>query len=246
MHPSCGGAFGQADWRSSRCDELITQKKRPSRRLDDKWTWKSWRFLHALSLAEDMVKRELIRRRSPALAAALDVRKGDDFRRWHLEAMLLSREPVDAVARRFGLTAEGVEAYAKLYFDVRDHLDADCWIILGVIGITPGRRFTEKDAEAWMKLFGYRGGVHALDAVVEYYQAAGPVPDVLTGNGPTARLKRLLSTRAAILARCVPDGDPRMVLLARLNDLLDARRGGGGELTPVPAHQVVLEGPGGP
>ncbi len=126
MHvPSPHDPFRPVDWRARRCEYLIEQRKRPSRR-DDPVTGDAWKFFRALARSADERQRHRVRCRWPHLAAALDLRKApDDFRRWDLEARLLSREPVGVIAGRFGLAAEAVEAYAAVYFDVLIHVPAD-------------------------------------------------------------------------------------------------------------------------
>jgi hypothetical protein len=145
------------------------------------------------------------------------------------------------VARRFGVEESAVRAYVGLHFDVLDRLDARYWVVQQVIGCTPGRTYTPKDQDVWLRLYGYLfPGTSVLDAVVAFFTA----PDVFTGAGPVglARLVAHLAVRAAVLCRCVPDHDPRAIILGQLAGLLDGRREDCGDvLAPLAGGADALE-----
>ncbi|MBY0232329.1 MAG: hypothetical protein K2W96_23880 [Gemmataceae bacterium] len=225
MHPSRHDPFHPPDWRSRRCEDLIARRKRPSLRHDDRWTRRWWEYFRAIACA-DTSRQRRVRVRHPDLAAAQAIRDGDDFVRWHMEARLLSREPVEAVARRFGLTAGAVEAYCALWFDVVPSLAARYWITFSVIGLDPARTPDEKDARLWMLFHGYHGGPLALDAFVRYFSDPEPIPESLDGLDAArlARLKLHLLTRISILGRCIRDDEPRLLLLDVLQRYHTRRR----------------------
>lgn len=230
--------FREPDWRHLRCQDLIKGNSRPCHRRDDPATWSAWRYFHALSRCGNDEQRERVRRCRPDIAAAVGLFDGGDpFRRWELEARLLTHELIGTIAKRFGLTAETVEAYTSLFFDIRDCLDATDYITLRVVGFSPARSHTEKDVETWLKLFGYHGGPHVLDEVIEYFQDPEPIPEDVNsvGHSRLARLKRHLQVRSSILARCIPN-DARLIQLDLLFNHLEAQRGGSQVATQFPGR----------
>ena len=73
----------------------------------------------------------------PAVLGAFRVRSSVEPRpRRELEARALARQSAGEIAARLDLTADVVEAYERLHFDVRDRLGAAGYIASVVIGHT--------------------------------------------------------------------------------------------------------------
>jgi hypothetical protein len=249
--PSRHSPFTPPDWRYLRARYLVEEGKRPSRR-DDQATLEAWRFFRRLGRCDDQRQRERVRRRWPHLAAAVELHKdADALRRAELEGRLLARQPVDVVAGRLGLSPGAVGAYCSLYFDVLKVLDAGDYIVLQVIGLSPSRTVSEKDAGTWVRLFGWLGGPHVLESVLDFYKAPEAVPADLTSVEPArrARLVQQLTIRSSILLNTVPDGDARLLLVQCLFERQEADRrneeivGHDGDLLPpVCISSAELEG----
>ncbi len=222
MHGTYPSPFREVDWRARRCEDLIEHGKRPSRSHDDRWTWVGWRFFHALAQSDADRHCEGVRRRWPHLARAVELHRDADH--WKLEAWLLAREPIATVARRFGLAAEAIEWYCRLFFDVLDTLDARYYILWRAVGVSPSRALNEGDAASFCKLFAYFSGPLVLDVVLDDFSSPESVPANITQITPSRlpRVARHLCVRAAIAARCAPAGDPRPVELLRLAERLRA------------------------
>jgi hypothetical protein len=98
------------------------------------------------------------------VAEAWALYKANDMNRWHVEARLVTDQPVEEVAARCSLLSSTVDAYEKLFFDVRSRPAAGDWLAhrvlpprWAVLGIHPG------DTATLLKLAALKGGPLALD-----------------------------------------------------------------------------------
>jgi hypothetical protein len=108
------------------------------------------------------------------MAEAWALYQTNDLRRWHLEARLLTEEPVVGVARRCDLQPAVVEAYMEIFFDVRSRPGACDWLAhrvlpprWAVLGIHPG------DTATLLKLAALKGGPLALDQALRTLSRRG-------------------------------------------------------------------------
>jgi hypothetical protein len=230
--------FRELDWRYRRAQALITQEKCPSRTRDDRRTWQAWRFFRGLAQCDDGGRHERIRRRHSDLAAAVELQQSvDALQRWEVEGCILAGESFAAIAARTGLTVAALEAYAGLFFDVVDSLHASYWVVLQVIRYTPSRIITEDDAATWIRYFAFFGGIHLLDAMFGFFGNAEPIPDDVTQVAPDRRPRVALHMRirAAVAARCLSVGDPRVAEFTHMAERLEA-------LCHNPASQASVPG----
>ena len=154
-------------WRWKRAQSLATSGRPLDPRIDDEW----------VSLARSAIMG--VNGHKPQVAATIEAR---DFsfaeppeRRWEMDARLLTDEPLDRVARRFGITPAAVEAYAALFFDVRGVRAASDWLLVRAVGYRPGIGFAKGDLAGVWKFAAYRGGALLLDAVIAA-ATDGPFP----------------------------------------------------------------------
>jgi hypothetical protein len=211
------------DWRARRCALLVESGRRPAR-YDDAQTKGAYYFFRGMSRAECERQRQRVRRRWPHVAAALGLRQGADaFRRWQAEALLLAGEPISSVAARLGIGVEALQAYVALFFDVVDHLDAQDFIAVEVIGLRPDRELTEGDAGVFLKAYAYFAGVHAFSAVLDYYRDREALPGDIGAVEPSGlpQLVRHLRVRTAILSRCLPEWKVRPATLLHLGAMTE-------------------------
>ena len=88
------------------------------------------------------------------------------YRRWHVEALLLTPEPLERVADRTGLSVAVIDAFHALFFDVRPYLDACDWIRRQAIGSGPWNHFAGPQPAGYWKLAAFTGGVQMLELVI--------------------------------------------------------------------------------
>lgn len=101
----------------------------------------------------------------PAIAEAEDIYGTPDHQRAELEALLLTNMHLENIANRLGVELGTVDAYANLFFHVRDQLGARDWIFTKVIGSSPENHFAGERDRIW-KMFAYAGGPAALDLAI--------------------------------------------------------------------------------
>jgi hypothetical protein len=215
-HP--GNPFRPVDWRWLRAAALVESRRRPRPPHDDDWVVAAMRFRRWLR------QPDVAARPSPpglpeahALYAA-----PPSFRRWELEAWLLTREPFEVVGAKCRLSQEVVEAYHAVFFDVRDSLDATAYILNVVIGPRRHSGLTEADVDVLLKMRAYSYGTAALEALLEYYRDPPVVParpEALGLDGLRRLCGRLL-VRASVVANTLRDSDRTPGKVAVLREVI--------------------------
>jgi hypothetical protein len=153
--------FRVPSWRFARASWLQERGKRASRRFDDEWVARAWRFMTTESRSSRTSRLDSV----IAMAAEIS-REGDGTRRWQIEAFLLTSEPMEKIADRVHLPVEVIHAYHQLFFDVRPHLRAGDWIMSQAIGTWHAKGFAGMPIGALWKYFGYIGGPIAVEILI--------------------------------------------------------------------------------
>jgi len=99
-------------------------------------------------------------------------------RRWLLQALLLTDEPITEIANRTGLSVATVETYGQLFFDVRSRIRARDWLLYEAVRCAPWRNFAGADTGCLWRYYARFGGIHVLDVVMAATGDA-PWPDSL-------------------------------------------------------------------
>jgi hypothetical protein len=154
------------DRRWRRAAQLLADGLPLSPDYDDAWVQQALDYRTALAGCQDEAGRLTLAPAMPALAQAHALHEaGSPLLRWAVEAYVLAGESCDAVARRFGLLPETVEAYERVFFAVRDRLAADGWVLCHVIGRQMHYGLTEQDLDVLWRFVGYYFGPVMLDAL---------------------------------------------------------------------------------
>ena len=229
------GFSGRPEWRWLRA-AFLAAGGRPGPRADDPW----------VAHARDALAPGGGGPRAAAVRDARDVREHDGPTKWELEARLLTDQPLDAVAARTGLTAAAVDAYARVFFDVRPHLAASDWVTARAIGYRPGGGFAGRPLAGAWKLVAYHGGPHVLDVVIAA-TTGGPLPaGAVAGRGPgRAAAEAVLRAKArqvVALEAAATDAEVARVVAARQRlDALEAKIAGrAGPAVPMLAAMQVF------
>lgn len=114
------------------------------------------------------------RRQGPSDAAigeALELHTAGGLAEWELRARLLSGQDDQQIAERCGLTPETVGWYFKLFFDVRDKLQAPGYIMSHVIGYGPWSGFPNDQVGRFWGWMGWAGGPQVLDVLIDTFHA---------------------------------------------------------------------------
>jgi hypothetical protein len=165
-----------ACWRLERVRELIDAHPRPrppSRKNDDAYVRTYYNFLLKIRSADSDDWRATLSTKQPALFQAhcgywsLDLKQ-----RAILEAHILTGETDAQIAQRTGMLPKAVECFEALFFNVRDRLSAQIWIVKTIRGtiwqpaVTANGVLTPQQRWIAYKLFAYFGGPHILDAMI--------------------------------------------------------------------------------
>ena len=133
------------------------------------------------------------------------VTPNDQAVRWGVEARLLARQSNDEIARANGCSAETIEAYEALFFNIRDRLDCRDFIFNIAIGPPPAPGL-KNGVNGWLlKLFGFVGGPFVVDAML------GHIPNPLWAHTLDevagffqSTTSNLVKKNAAIAALLIP------------------------------------------
>ena len=163
-------------WRDDRAFGLLEiwpRPGRPSRFLDDQYVHKYFNFLlKHQQAATEKARRALVAGHNPIGVAhhfRFNASLGEQAL---LEARILSRESDITISKRINLFPNAVAWYERLFFNVRDRLDAHDWVVK-TIRDTAGRRrlggdasLSERKSGQFYKFIGYFGGPIALDYAI--------------------------------------------------------------------------------
>jgi len=89
--------------------------------------------------------------------------------RWAIEARILAGETDAEIAQKLGCEPEVVAAYEAVFFDVREKLPHQEYIVNVVMAEAVTRGLTERQYDLLWKMFGYKGGPHVLDAMISKF-----------------------------------------------------------------------------
>jgi len=203
FRPDPHDPFKDPAWRFRRASLLARHGGRATARGDDPRTRACARFLRGRG------RRGGGRRCDPALAEAVALFESADpaWRRWEAEARLLAGQDDGAVAAACGLTAEGVQWYHALFFEVRPRLDAQVYITTVVLGPRLHRGLRADDAELLLKLFAYQRGPLVVGPLLRLLSGPPPAaPQRLDrlGDGALEELGGLLRLRLLVLSLTCP------------------------------------------
>lgn len=163
-------------WRHNRIRLIVEGTLRYNRRRDDAWIKRGWRFYTALYEAQHPLQLAALSERYPALYWAHSINENPseayDLLRCELEARLLAAQDYDAIASRVGCSSDVVRAYHELYYQVRPKLTNRSYILHRAIGPAVQRQLSADNFDALWKLYGYFGGPHVVDAVVDKFTCA--------------------------------------------------------------------------
>jgi hypothetical protein len=169
----------QPQWRYEHVVELHLLNRRPARwgPAADEYIWHYYRFFTHLLAAGDnqRLRGEAIDLR-PHFAAAHFIHFSDDtFTRQILQARILSRQTNDEIAVSMGIAPECVKHYERVFFNIREKLDASSYIQKAAIRPPEprARNRTERADQLRgysLRLFGYFGGPLVVDFLVQRFR----------------------------------------------------------------------------
>lgn len=223
----------QPDWRWRAASYFAAAGRLPTRPWTDAWI----QAAHRVALGQAVVPATSRRDRAVAKAASIR-RYGDDQLIAELEARVLAGMVNVEIAERFGWLPGVIEAYTRVYFDVRSRLQTPSY----VLHFAAGQCFDLPEGaplHALWRPYAYAGGPLALDALLDLQQIA-PRPTTVPvlvdffaqdANGTAIR-------KLALAARRLPSSaPPQVVLRESIRTLRELRAA----LAPVQESPPALE-----
>ncbi|MCY2987813.1 MAG: hypothetical protein NTY19_08120 [Planctomycetota bacterium] len=129
-------------------------------------------YLRSLDATKAKRRRSGDQERWAAIAAAHEFAQRNDPLRWEVEARLLAGQSDDEIGRRCGLPTDVVQQFERLFFNVRESLDARNYILVHAIGFGHLVGLGDQELNRLWRKYAYAGGVVVLDALVEAFHAA--------------------------------------------------------------------------
>jgi hypothetical protein len=165
------------DWRWRRAGYAVEQNRRPRRGREEEIVLRAVRFRRNLASRGGDPDAPGRHKLDPSVLGAYRVRFGQDQElQSELEARLVAGQTSDVIADRTGLTADLIEVYETLYFEVKERLGASDWVVATVLGRRYYEGTAEEDVDLIWKAVAYNLGPYALDALLEGLRHPGSTP----------------------------------------------------------------------
>lgn len=169
-----------AAWRQERVLELMEHMpnpKKPHRRRDDRYVREYYRFLRKYAAQTTESERVAMFDANPSLYYAHSIHFHPD-KEWRsvAQGFLLTGDTLESCAAALDTLPEALDWYERLFFNVRDRLEAEAWVAKTVLGSSAYRAanregsVTENQQDILFKLFGYYGGPIILKIVISGFR----------------------------------------------------------------------------
>lgn len=180
-------------------------KRAPSSSRPDPWIAKAQRLQTALDEAGDDVARYIAYETAGPVGMAFDiwdekVGSGQPGCRYEIEARILARQPYADITKQLAVPEESIEAYERIFFNVKDRLNNPGYIIHQVIGEKIHKPMTDPDFGILLKAYAYFSQsaelVNALVSTFPPDATAGDINSYLAADGRfSTRRKAALAAR---------------------------------------------------
>lgn len=196
-------------WRWVLATDLAEARDGRFRRCGDAATRSAKRFWLSWVRCRDEGDRRRLAARMPATAQAFSIFSDPrGMSRTVLEARILAAEAPAAIARKCAAPLPLIQIYERVFFDVRDRLDASDYVLTHAIG--RGLREGTGSYDAALKLLAYLGGVHVLDEIMGARSAASrPAAPREVGAFLTEDARAAVRAQMAVVARMLGATDRR-------------------------------------
>ena len=199
------------NWRWERAMGIVDETQPDATRRYDgpigfKWIKRATKFRRAIRAAgTDELKRGVANRYPDLFWAHRAWENSANPLKVHLESYLLAREENWSVGFKCGMAPEQIEAYECVFFDVREKLNHQGYILHSVIGPALQQSLSDRDYSVLWKLYAYFHGPHVLDALVS--KMVNPAwcgtPDTVS-NAFQDDAIGTMKMKAALAAKTVP------------------------------------------
>jgi hypothetical protein len=207
--------FRLPSWRFALAVQMHEQRKR-ARKRNDKWIELALQYLRRRDQEQSGRCRRALPGQLAAVEQAWKVYQANDALRWHLEARLLTSEPLEETSRACGIGVSTVEAYEALFFQVKDRLHAGDHIAQRVLPRRAALGIDLRDTPGLLKIVAYRGGHLALERGRRVLLPSGnspPLDSQVCSKEVLVERSLDVGFRIYLLGLCVPVEGSRKCLL---------------------------------
>jgi hypothetical protein len=160
------------DWRWQRAALAASGEYPLSRRRDgDVWVARATKFIREHENCETELDMAELAERHPVIYWAYDIWYTRDDTgnpvRSEVEARLLADDQIANIARRVATEVEIIEAYERLFFNVRERLADRGYLMHCVLGPAVHLGFQSNEYDLTWKLFALLGGPLAVDLMID-------------------------------------------------------------------------------
>jgi hypothetical protein len=162
-------------WRWLRAVEVDSGGARPSRAIDGpdgfEWIRRAVRLKRHFERAGGRAERLyalMLRDNDLFWAHSLWVEEKAPTR-WAIEARVLAGETDEEIARKTGTDPGVITAYVSTFFDVRDKLANQDYVVNVIMANAVTRGLQERQYDLLWKMMGFHGGPYVLDAVINRF-----------------------------------------------------------------------------
>jgi hypothetical protein len=160
------------DWRWRRAALAASGEYSLSRRRDgDAWVARAARFIREQETCDTEIDTAELAERHPIIYWAFDIWYTRDDTgnpvRSEVEARLLADDRVENIARRVATDVDVIEAYERLFFNVRERLADRGFLMHCVLGPAVHLGFQASEYDLTWKLFALLGGPLAVDLMID-------------------------------------------------------------------------------
>ncbi|MEQ8788445.1 MAG: hypothetical protein RIC55_19195 [Pirellulaceae bacterium] len=154
-----------ADWRWRRAEHLVTASKKHCRHRDDEVTGEAVEYLRRRRRCKSREQVDNLAHRMPDIATARRLHVEGGLLMAMVQARILARQPTAEIAQHMALADAGIATYEQLFFDVRDRLDARCYVLLAAVRGSSDEDVATGRVYQAIRLLGYFGGPLVIDRV---------------------------------------------------------------------------------
>lgn len=159
-----------ADWRAKDAANLAAGKMTTWADDNDQFVVAYTEYLQSLVASEAEPSQAAVSQWS-AINAARELAERGDPLQWEVQARLLARQTDEEIGAQVNEVPQVIHWFEGLFFNVRPRLDARVWIASRVIGDGARNGFENDQLDRLWMVFGYHGGVHVVDVLVNTFHS---------------------------------------------------------------------------
>lgn len=156
------------DWRWNRVRRLASKGRKPSARICDSLIREGCRYLTRRYRLRDSEDQFWLHQDFPDLYDAHVMYENTDSERWIVEAGVLAGQPDDFLARYVASRPEVIRTYADYFYDIRDKLESDGYIINRLLRPAVMHGSSTYDPDFMLKMAAWADGWRGVQSMLDF------------------------------------------------------------------------------